>query len=48
MAVLFFGSIILVAGTIVWALWKLRFIFIDINKINKRDSELGLDKTNEL
>lgn len=48
MAVLFFGSIICIAGTIIWALWNLRFIFTDINKINKRRHELGLNKPNEL
>lgn len=46
--ILFFSAIVLVAGTIIWALWSLRFIIIDINKINKRRHELGLDKPNEL
>lgn len=46
--ILFFSAIALVAGTIIWALWSLRFIIIDINKINKRHHELGVDKPNEL
>lgn len=46
--ILFFSAIALVAGTIIWALWSLRFIIVDINKINKRHHELGVDKPNEL
>ena len=37
MAVLFFGSIILIAGTIIWALWSFRFIIIDLKKLDKQN-----------